>query len=173
MRGRNPPSQAATPRSREAGTSSGWDRYLSLLERERIPANQRRYYVQRAEAFIEAVRPTRLREVSADQITAFFPRYARDRRLNAWQFRQTVEAVQLLLVDLSQSPAARDVDWDYWKSAGEDLADSHPTLAAQQIPETAVTGAVRYGASAERLPLLKALARTLRARRYAIRTEQT
>ena len=173
MRARNPPSQRAAGASREAGTPSGWDRYLSLLERERIPANHRRYYVQRAEAFIEAVRPARMREVSADQIAAFFPRYARDRRLNAWQFRQTVEAVQLLLVDLSRSPAARAVDWDYWKSAGEDLADSPPTLAAQQTPEAVVTETVRYAASAERLPLLKVLARTLRARRYAIRTEQT
>ncbi|WP_167757091.1 integron integrase [Thiorhodococcus minor] len=173
MRGRQPPPRPQQPARRETGAPTGWDRYLAVLERERIPANQRRYYVQRAEAFIDAVKPTRMREVTPDQITAFFQSYARQRRLNAWQFRQTVDAVQLLLVDLSGSPSARDVDWDYWKSAGADLAPDHPTLAAEQSPQGRVQSSPRYAASTKALPLLKTLARTLRAKRYAIRTEQT
>jgi len=73
---------------------------------------QRRWYVLRAEAFIDAVRPTRMGGVSVEQITSFFTRYAREQRLNEWQYRQTAEAVQLLLVDLAQCRAAREVDWD-------------------------------------------------------------
>jgi integron integrase len=84
-----------------------------------------------------------------------------------------VDAVQLLLVDLARSPAAGEIDWDYWKDAGRELGADHPTVAAQQTPEQAVQANPRYARSAERYPLLKTLARTLRARRYAIRTEQT
>jgi integron integrase len=162
----------ASPR-REGQQPSGWDRYLSVLERNRVPLKQRRWYVLRAEAFVDAVRPTRMGEVSVEQITTFFPRYAREQRLNEWQYRQTVEAVQLLVVDLAQSRAANLVDWDFWKEAGRALDGGHPTVAAGLSPEEAVESRPRYARSSEQYPLLKALARTLRARRYAIRTEQS
>ena len=67
---------------REAHQPSGWDRCLSVLERNRVPLKQRRWYVLRAEAFIDAVRPTRMWKVSVEHITAFFPRYAHEQRLN-------------------------------------------------------------------------------------------
>jgi hypothetical protein len=35
-----------------------------------------------------------------------------------WQFRQVVDALQLLLVDLAGVKAAQLVDWDYWREAG-------------------------------------------------------
>jgi len=50
---------------REAYRPSGWDHYLSVLERHRVPENQRRGCMQRAEAFIEAMKPTRMGKVSA------------------------------------------------------------------------------------------------------------
>ncbi len=136
-----PPSRPGRPRTspdsprREAQHPSGWDRYLSVLERNRVSLKQRRWYVLRAEAFIDAVRPTRMGEVSVGQITSFLPRYAREQRLNEWQYRQTVEALQLLLVDLSQCRAATEVDWDFWKEAGRGLDGGHPTVAAGLSPD--------------------------------------
>lgn len=159
--------------SRVSASPSGWDRYVSVLERNRIPVNQRRWYVLRAEAFVDAVRPTRMGEVSAEQITTFFPRYARDQRLNEWRYRQTVDAVQLLLVDLAESRAAREIDWDFWKEAGKSLDSLHPTIAKGLTPDEAVEAQPRYARATEQYPLLKSLARTLRARRYSIRTEQS
>ena len=94
------PASAAAPRRREAGTPSGWDRYLRLLEEERIPESARRWYVVRAQAFVEAMRPKRLGELSVEEIKAFFPCYAREQRLSDWQYRHTVEAVRLLLLRL-------------------------------------------------------------------------
>ena len=79
---------------REAHQPAGWDRYLSVLERNRVPPKQRRWYVLRAEASVNAMRPMRMGKASVEHITAFFPRYAREQRLNRWQYRQTVEAVQ-------------------------------------------------------------------------------
>jgi hypothetical protein len=78
-----------------------------------VPLKQRRWYVLRAEASVDAMRPMRMGEVSVGHITALFPRYAREQRLNEWQYRQTVEAVQLLLVDLAQCRTATEVDWDF------------------------------------------------------------
>ena len=119
-----------------------------------------------------AMRPVRMGEVSAEQITAFFPRYAREHQLSDWQFRQMVDAVQLLLVDLVDSPQARAVDWDYWKEAGRSIGPGHSTLTRERTPEEVVSGTPRFGKAAENHELLKALVRTLRANRYAIRTEE-
>ena len=69
--------------------------------------------MRRAEAFIEAVKPTRLSEVSEDQITAFFHDYGRRNQMSEWPFRQMVQAVQLLVVDLADSAAGNMIDWDY------------------------------------------------------------
>jgi len=69
---RSPETPTPSPQRREAQRPSGWDRYLSVLERHRVPASQRQWYVRRVEAFVEAVRPTRIGEVSAGQVTAFF-----------------------------------------------------------------------------------------------------
>ena len=81
------PAARAVNLRRASANPSGWDRYLSVLERNRIPVNQRRWYVLRAEAFIDAVRPTRMGEVSVGQITTLFPRYAGEQGLNEWQYR--------------------------------------------------------------------------------------
>ena len=161
-----PAAPAVNPR-RESPNASGWDRYLSVLERNRIPFNQHRWYVLRAEGFIDAVRPTRMGEVSVGQITTFFPRYAREQGLNEWQYRQAVDAVQLLLVELAQSKASREIDWDFVKEAGRALDAGHPTVARALTPDEAVEAQPRYARASEQYPLLKSLARMLQARRYS------
>ena len=54
-----------------------------------------------------------MRALAPEAVTAFFDKVAREGGLADWQFRQLVEAVQLLLVDLADAPAGRDVDWGY------------------------------------------------------------
>jgi len=132
----------------EAHQPSGWDRYLSVLERNRVPLKQRRWYVLRAEDFIDAVWTTRMGEVSAEQITALSPRYAREQRLNEWHYRQTVVAVQLLLVDLAQVRAGKSVDWADWKEGGCGLEPDHPTIAKSSAPASAP----RFAGSAQSVP---------------------
>ena len=79
-----------------------------------MPKNDRQWYTQKAAAIVEAAKPARLGEVSAEQITAFFPGYAREQQLSVseWQFRQIDDVVQLVFVHLASSPGAREVDWD-------------------------------------------------------------
>jgi hypothetical protein len=45
-----------------------------------------------------------------------------------------VGAVQPLIVDLARGPAAREIDWGYWKDAGTHLDFDRPTLTEQQRP---------------------------------------
>ena len=75
---------------------------------------------------MEATRPKRLGELTAEEIAAFFPRYAGEHRLTDWQYRQTVEAVQLLLVRLGGCRAAHEVEWDFLSEIGQALPAELP-----------------------------------------------
>jgi hypothetical protein len=80
---------------------------------------------------LAAVRPTRVGEISAKQVTGFFLKQARERRLTGWQFCQFVDAVQLVLVDLAQVPVFSALDWDYWKETRSALKGGHGRVAAR------------------------------------------
>jgi hypothetical protein len=97
-----------------------------VLGRRRISPVLREWHVPR----LAAVRPTRMGEVSAKQVTGFFLKRARERRLTDWQFRQIVDAVQLLPVDLAQVPVDSAPKLDDWK-AGRALKGGHATVAAR------------------------------------------
>ena len=120
-----------------------------------------------------AVRPKRWGELSASEITAFFPRYAREKHLTDWQFRHTVDALQLLLFDLAQAVAAREVDWEHLRESGRALGPAHPTRAAAMTPQAAVAANPVYARSAVAQPLPTSLVRPLRAHLEDVRQLHT
>ena len=97
-------------RRRESGQPSHWDQYVELLDRKKVPENARRWYVTRVENFLRQVKPESLQNLSADEVTGFFQEISRSGNLADWQFRQTVDAIQILLVDLANAPAGGKVD---------------------------------------------------------------
>ncbi len=162
------------PRSRrEDGSPSRWDQYVDLLARKRIPEKARRWYVARVEAFLRACNPDSIRALKKEQITDFFEDASREGKLFDWQFRQLVDAIQLLVVELAQAPVGSEVDWDYWKEAGKPLEPNHPTIARESTPGKTSESRPRFSRSSKAYPILQDLARTLRSRHYSIRTEKT
>jgi integron integrase len=163
-------------RRRENGVPSRWDQYRELLVRKGVPQKAQRWYVARVEAFLKEMRPESLRELTREDITGYLQEVSSRRRLDDWQFRQLVDALQLLIVDLAQVPAGNAVDWDYWKEAVGPLEANHPTVAREQgaAPTGAEIPAGPHPASSrDSLPILEVMTRRLRARHYSIRTEQT
>ena len=94
-------------------------------------------------------------------------------RLGGRWYRQTVEAVQFLLVRLGGCPVAHAVEWDFLAEVGQALRADHPTRVAALTPAEAIDNNPRYSGATTDRPLLEQLARVLRAKRYALRTEQT
>jgi hypothetical protein len=121
-------------RRREDGAPSNWDRYLNLLARKGVPETMRPWYVRRVEEFLKDVRPESLSRLTEGDVTGYLQQVSSRSRLVDWQFRQVVDALQLLLVDLAQVPAGKGVDWDFWKAGGQVPAPDHPTLARSQPP---------------------------------------
>ena len=140
-----------------------------------MPQRARQWYVLRAKEFLAGMRPDSLSELTGEDVDTFFRETLEAGRLTEWQFRQLVEAVQLLVVDLAQVKAGNKVDWEVWKVASRTLGPDHPTLAKERSPEAGLQrrSAPTFKRAAERYEELKALARTLRARQYSIRTEQS
>jgi integron integrase len=159
----------------ENGKPSGWDRYADLLLRNHVAEKARPWYIRHAKAFLDTMPVEKLSQLTLDDIEGWLRQTSARRKLDAWQFRQMVEAVQLLVVDLAQVPGGKLVDWDWWKLAGEELSQAHPTIAREQSPEELVKGltGLRFARSSKEFPLLADLARVLRTRHYSIRTEQS
>lgn len=174
MQGKLPPDPVSD--RRQDGSPSRWHQYVSLLERMRVPEKARPHYVRFVEAFLKDLRPTSLSALSGKEVTDYFQGLSRKSKLTDWQFRQVVDALQLLLVDLAQVSAGKQVDWDYWKEASKDLGIHHPTLAKEQAPGDRIASRVSgptFAQSAEAFPVLESLARAIRSKRYSIRTEQS
>lgn len=119
---------------REDGAPSNWDRYLDLLARRGVPEKMRPWYVRRVEGFLKARRPASLSQVMAEEIAGYLQEESAQAQLADWQFRQRVDALQLLFVDLAQCPAGKAIDWDWWKAGGRPLESDHPTVARSQPP---------------------------------------
>ncbi|WP_295446361.1 hypothetical protein [uncultured Thiodictyon sp.] len=156
----------ATATRRQDGTPSDWGRYLNLLIHRAVPENIRPWYVRRVEEFLKAVRPKSLSQLTAEQVNGYLQDGSSQGQLADWQFRQLVDALQLLFVDLSQAPAGKGIDWEWWKAGGRVLAPDHPTLGKSQAPGAGP----RFASAVAAFPLLETLVRTIRAMRYSIRT---
>ncbi len=72
----------------------------------------RPWYVRRVEGLLKEVRPESLSRLIDGDVTGYLQQVSSRSRLVGWQFRQLVDALQLLLVDLAQPPAGKWIVWD-------------------------------------------------------------
>lgn len=132
----------------------------------------RPWYVRRVEGFLKARRPTSLSRVTASEVAGYLQKVADRGQLADWQFQPLADALQLLFVDLGQCPAGKEIDWDWCKAGGCPLQEDHPTIARSGSPAAGPADGPSFARAAEEVPLLKTLARTVRAMQYSIRTER-
>jgi hypothetical protein len=131
--------------------------------------------VKRVEDFLKLYPGRKLQEFSASDLEAYFQLRSRDASLSAWQYRQIVDALQLLFVDLSATSLSKTLDWGYWKEAFIELKPVKPVLSKEITPDAMVAdhASVKFPHGSDADDLLKAMARMIRSRHYSIRTEQS
>ena len=78
----------------------------------------RPWYVRRAEGILKALHPVSLSRVTAEKIAGYLREVSAQAQLTDWQFRQLVDALQRLFVDLAQCSAGNEIDWEWWKADG-------------------------------------------------------
>ena len=154
---------------------SNWQKYLDVLFHKKIPEQHHRWYVKRVEDFLKESPGKKLQDYSAGDLESYFQRRTRDSSLTAWQYRQMVDALQLLFVDLSATSLAKTLDWGYWKEAFVQLKPEKQYLSKEIHPDemAADYASVKFPKGSDAEDLLVAMARIIRSRHYSIRTEQS
>ncbi len=155
--------------------SSNWQLYLDLLASKNISEGSRRWYVFRVENFLKAHPNKKLADISKAEIEAYLLSLSHSKNISSWQFEQAIDALKLLLVDLSDTSTSKEIDWVYWHDAAKSLSQNHATIAANDSVEAALESKHQSLGliSIEHKDVLLNMTRLIRSRHYSIRTEQS
>jgi len=88
---------------------SNWQQYIDILDSKGIDEKQRRWYVIHVENLLDRNNKKPLSLLASTDVEAYFTAKLSHIE-NAWQARQLVDAIQLLLVDLVNAPAAKLIE---------------------------------------------------------------
>lgn len=162
--------------SKAAQIERFWRTYQSLLVGKRVPDKVQPWYRRHVERYIEWLQPRRLGSSTQEDLKAYLQQQGQ-RTAEDWQFRQTVDALRLLLEQQLRLAWCWNFAWDDWQLLSSPLAPDHPTIAREQEPPWIADNPDKTGVAAEfarRFPeLFERYVRVLRTRGYSIRTEQT
>jgi len=172
---------AATPRndspSPDNAVSRFWENYIQLVHKKGIKPPFDRWFVIRAERYINAFADKRLRQHQPSDVVRYLNELLENAQIKAWQYRQTVDAIQILLCEAIQLPWAKTFDWDSWEEPPHLLPDdsiqhpgkhNKPAQSYSPANDLRALGAVRHNYRA----VIDKLATEVRRRGYSIRTEK-
>ena len=165
-----------------------WERFIDRARTKGVQETAIRWHVRRAEAYLKAFPGKPLADHCVDDVTSYLEQTVRLGRIVAWQFVQTVDAIQNLLVT-ARVPVADQVDWDYWRDSAQNLELDHPTIAREmpsphpEKPHNQPVSGIQFKQKQNALSrldavresyqaLLERMVAEIRRRKYSIRTEQ-
>ncbi len=103
-----------------------WDKFLTTLNRKFKNSARMRWTVIRAEHYLRADRDKPFSARDAAHVSAYLARVAEHGQVADWQFRQIIEALEILFVETIQASWAGSVDWKYWYSRDAALRSPDP-----------------------------------------------
>jgi integron integrase len=157
-----------------------WDKYIYKTTSYNIKPDVARWYVRHAEIYIRS-KNKRLVKHSAEDVINYLTEKGRNSRLKDWQFRQVVDALRILFTEMVNVAWGRDFPWADWIDKSYTLENDHPTIARDYDQPSSVanntlvpTNNVIVQNNSERYPeYVERLIRSIRARHYSYRTEQS
>jgi len=163
-----------------------WDNYAEKTKRYKIPATSTRWYVKHVERYIKAHPELRLAHHTEHELTQYLDDLGRTGKMADWQFKQAVDALRILFVDIVRAPWAANFPWRYWEDSATALPYDHATLARDYSRNATKASSTDAGAplSSSHDSFVKSVSRTypdhfnklisaIRVRHYSIRTEQS
>ncbi len=154
-----------------------WNKYENKLVINGIRKNLFRWYVLRAEQYIKEHSSKRLSKHTPEDLESYFDRVAREQKLEAWQYKQLIEAIRILFVEMVDSNWSSKIDWEYWMASATELESDYATIA-RDIPIVGrhirmENNIVREQARNQYKQLFQRIATEIRRRHYSIRTEKS
>ena len=163
----------ADPTAITQSNASGWHRYKNSLIRRKIKGSIHRWYVLHAKAFLNSFYEQRLSELDADIVTIHLQQLGPALFKQDWQYKQYINAVEILLVDTAGLSWAKSIEWNQLKRNIASLPNSHATIARETDGLNPVEPVFNGNLEKWHRASLLALSCELRVRRYAIKTEQS
>lgn len=99
------PAPIGPHKRREDGAPPNWDRYLDPFAPSAVSDMMRPGYLRRFEAFLRELRPESLSLLREGELTGDLQQVSSRSQWVPWEFRHSVDALQLRLVDVAQVPA--------------------------------------------------------------------
>ncbi|MBN4073551.1 phage integrase N-terminal SAM-like domain-containing protein [Mariprofundus ferrooxydans] len=169
--------QMASP-ERDAAIAQFWNKYITIIHAKGINEPFDRWFVIRARHYIEAFPDKRLALHTSDDLSGYLNMLGRNGSWQGWQFRQAVDAIELLLREMVSVPWVDSFDWQQWQASAKALSSQHPTIA-RESPSTASrmdkdrSTKQQSQHVKQHAALLEKMRAEIRRRGYSIRTEQT
>jgi integron integrase len=153
-----------------------WCRYANALLARGIEGKSAEWSIRHAQDFVyEGLGDVRLKSFSEAGLKSYLDVIGRKVGFEAWQQRQVVGALEVLLSDVVGLGWAKGYDWVAAKASFSELTESHPTLARERgvsdIEHRILN--VKGELGEEALSSLIRLREVIRVRGMSIRTEQT
>ena len=159
-----------------------WNNYIALLEQKKVPQKAQRWYVKRIEDYIKAHSSDRLSHHTSALLENYLNNLGQNSRLADWQFKQYVDALRIMFVDLVKTEWADSFPWDHWIELATELSHSHVTVARDyNHPDDSTSRDFNLSTSKGSLTTkiseafpdhFNCLISAIRKKNYAIRTEQ-
>jgi len=164
-------------------TEKFWDIYIEKLRMNSVPIKSIRWYVRRAEDYINAHSDIRLVSHNEGTVTEYLESLGQNYRLTDWQFKQAVDSIRILFVDMVKAPWADSFSWNDWLELARELPTSHPTIARNYESDILHKNGETHDLSTLSNPQYKhirkifpehfnKLIKIIRVKNYSIRTEQ-
>jgi integron integrase len=150
-----------------------WTHFLTLLRERGIKESSARWHVFRAEQFLKTRPDGDPTAFAAEEIAGYLRAAGGNARLEDWQYRQVVEALEVLFACVLELPWAATFDWSFWRDSARRLEPTHTTIARDQPDPNRSREAPGAHEPGTQEQLLEALVGEIRRRAYSIRTERT
>ena len=169
----NTPEPPKDPDSGLRNNHSGWHRYKLALIDANVRGEFHPWYVRHVKRFLESFADQRLSDINSGQVKTHLESLDPLQFRDDWRHIQYINAVEILITDTAGIPWGTDFPWEQFKQDARSISIDHPTLARETNGIDAVEPEFSKELSASHIAVLSELARELKLRDYAIRTEQT
>ena len=157
-----------------------WENYLLKTAAYKVPEPSRQWYVRRVEAFINAHSGRKLATLAAQDVRDYLDVIGRNERMEDWQFKQSVDALRILFVELVRPGWVDGFDWnipqpmDSRSLAGKDVEvpDTGTLLGAVKVKVNASSQGLVAKCVKQFPELFERFVAEIRVLQYSIRTEQ-
>lgn len=159
--------------------SSNWHQFNELLDKKHIKQTAKQYYGKHVERFKDFLGGKSFGEVSGKDLNDFLDHAGRNTRMKDWQFRQMLDALNMMLVDVLELEWAKSFKWGRWADASYTINFNHHTINREPVTNELKVKDLKNDKSIKRFEnvekhypgLIEKLVSSIRLRQMAMRTE--